>query len=146
MKKARIVLMVAVVVFVGVILHNRLSFWGYLPDEVPVTKCIGLKPVLDKKRERFNRDVVRNLVYRNESSDPEFYSSICRKIEACDWATLKDPIRRSNIDGDRFGLAGSPFPDGPWSEKTAFISKDWSFQCVVYKGADIVLVVLTAMY
>jgi hypothetical protein len=146
MKKGRIALVVALVALFLVVLQNRLNFWGYLPDNVPVTRCIGLKPVLDKKRERFNRDTVRNLVYQNESSDPLFYSNIVQKVEACDWIKSKDFIRREDIDGDRFALAGSPYRDGAWREKTAFISKNWSFQCVIYDGTDFVLVVLTARY
>ena len=114
--------------------------------EVPITRCIGLHHDLDETRDRFNRDTVRNIVYKNEFSDPMFYSKIVHKIETCDWSKSKKLIKRDNVDGDRFALAGSPYRDDALREKVAFVTENFGFQCVVYNGTDFVLVVLTAWY
>jgi len=85
-------------------------------------------------------------VYKNEFSDPMFYSKIVHKIETCDWSKSKKLIKRDNVDGDRFALAGSPYRDDALREKVAFVTENFGFQCVVYNGTDFVLVVLTAWY
>jgi hypothetical protein len=141
MKKGTVALLVALAGFAGAIAYVKLR-----PDEVPVTKCIGLHPDLDKVRDRFNRDTVRNLVYKNNSSDPLFYSKIVAKIEACEWTKSKHLSKRDDIDGERFALVGSPYPEDALHEKIAFVAEDWRFQCVVYNGNDFVVVVLSAWY
>ena len=115
-------------------------------DEVPITKCIGLDPVLDKVRDRFNRDTVRNLVYINEALDPDFYASLVSKIEACSWTKDQQLLKQSNVHGDLFGLEGSAYSPDNLHDKVAFVAPDSMFDCVVYDGSDYVVVVLTARY
>lgn len=139
MKKVSIAfLVVAVMCFAA---YNK-----FRKDEVPVTKCIGLEAVLDKKRDRFNRDTVRNLVYKNEFSDPQFYSKIVHRIETCDWIKAKNMNIRKDTDGDLFALAGTPYRADALREKVAFEDKDSTFKCIVYNGIDYVVVVLSVWY
>jgi hypothetical protein len=141
MKKRFTPLLLILAVALSIVAYKTLK-----KDEAPITRCIGLHPDLDKTRDRFNRDTVRNIVYRNTASDPLFYSWIVHKIEACDWTKAKKLIKNGNVDGDRFALAESSFREDALREKIAFVSQDWRFQCVVYNGTDFVLVVLTSWH
>lgn len=111
------------------------------PEEVPIVKDIGLKPVSDVTSDR-GMQVHRELIYLNSNKDPNFFLRIVESVEKSSTIISLKCTKKPGRDMRGESLKQNGFSDDQIKESVIFRSEDSRFHCSISDGGEFVIIII----